>query len=198
MLSSTLDYPILQNSSSYKYSIEGKGFNQGWGRRCKTDSMLYEESFIENCKDILKGYFEDGNKNSSVKMNSVMMRDQLKQPFPNRFSIPGETEIKKFISKLVSQNKKSTKKKTNDDDVSIGREVPEDINPNFTNTIRWSQILKSIIEDNLNNKPAEIYKTLLEVSQLENITLPDKEIVRKKIYSMRASIKKQHLCLIAI
>ena len=140
----------------------------------------------------MKGYFEDGNKNSSVKMNAAMMRDQLKQQFPNSFSIPGETEIKKFISKLVSQNKKSTKKRTNDDDVCIGRDVPEDFNPNFTNTIRWSQIQKSIIEDNLNNKPAEIYKNLLEVSQLENITLPDKKIVRKKIYSMRASIKKKH------
>ena len=66
VLSSTLDYPILQNSSSYKYSIEGKGFNQGWRRRCQTDSMLYGESFIETYKDMLKGYFEDGNKNSSV------------------------------------------------------------------------------------------------------------------------------------
>ena len=68
-----------------------------------------------------------------------MMQDQLKQKFPNMFSIPYETEIKKFISKLVSQNKKNTKKKTNDDDVSMDIDVPEDFNPNFTNRIRWSQ-----------------------------------------------------------
>ena len=81
VLSSTIDNPILQKSSSYGYSVEGKGFNQGWGRRCQTDSMSYGESFIETYKDILKGYFEDGNKNSSVKMNAAMMRDQLKQQF---------------------------------------------------------------------------------------------------------------------
>ena len=193
VLSSTVDNPILQKSSSYEYSIEGKGFNQGWGRRCQTDTTLYGESFIDNYKDILKGYFEDGNKNSSVKMNAAMMRDQLKQQFPNRFSIPGETEIKKFISKLVSQNKKNTKKKANDDDNSIDREVPEDFNPDFTNRIRWTQILRSIIEENLNNKPAVIYKTLVEVCLVENLALPDKEIVRKKIYSLTASIKKKYL-----
>ena len=54
-------------------------------------------------------YFEDGNKNSSVKMNAAMMRDQLKQQFPNSFPISGKTETRKFISKLVSQNKKNTK-----------------------------------------------------------------------------------------
>ena len=111
VLPSTIDYPILEKSSSYEYSIEGKGFNQWWGRRCQTDSTLYGESFIETYKDILKGYLEDGNRNSSVKMNAAMMQDQLKQKFPNMFSIPYETEIKKFISKLVSQNKKNTKKK---------------------------------------------------------------------------------------
>ena len=98
-----------------------------------------------------------------------------------------------FVSKLVSQNKKNTKKKANDDDNSIDREVPEDFNPDFTNRIRWTQILRSIIEENLNNKPAVIYKTLVEVCLVENLTLPDKEIVRKKIYSLRASIKKKHL-----
>ena len=47
------------------------------------------------------------------------------------------------------------------------------------------------MEGNLNNKTEEVCKTLLEVSQLEKITLPDKETIREHIiYSMRASIKK--------
>ena len=75
----------------------------------------------------------------------------------------------------------------------MDRDVPEALNPNATDAIRWNQILKSIIDENLNNKPTDVYKTLLEVSQLENIILP-KKTVRKAIYSMRASIKKKFLC----
>ena len=62
----------------------------------------------------------------------------------------------------------------------MDRDVPEALNPNATDAIRWNQILKSIIDENLNNKPTDVYKTLLEVSQLENNTLPDKETLRKK------------------
>ena len=106
VLSSTIDNPILQHSASYNYTSEDKSFDQGWGRRCQTDSTLYGESFLDEYKGILKGFFDEGNKNSSVKMNAAMMREQLKQQFPNKFSIPGETEIKKYISQLVSQSKK--------------------------------------------------------------------------------------------
>ncbi len=115
VLSSTKDNPILEHSSSYDYKTEGKSFIQGWERRCQTDSTLYGDSFLENYKDLLKHFFEEGNKNSSVKMNAAMMQEQPKQQFPNKFSIPGETEIKKYISQLVSQYKKGDKRDHEDD-----------------------------------------------------------------------------------
>ena len=51
-------------------------------------------------------YFDQGNKNPSLKMNLAMMREQLKKPFWNTFSIPVETEIKKYTSSLVDRCKK--------------------------------------------------------------------------------------------
>ncbi len=38
-------------------------------------------------------------------MNAAMMWEQLKIQFPNTFSLPGKTEIKKFISMLISKSK---------------------------------------------------------------------------------------------
>ena len=53
-------------------------------------------------------------------MNVIMMRNELRQLYPNVFSIPGETEIKKYISRLF------VKSKSNDDDVVDVDEVMED------------------------------------------------------------------------
>ena len=71
--------------------------------------------FIYN-KDILVSLFREGNKNSSKKMNPVMVREQLRKQFPNVFSLPGETDIKKIINALAQSEKKGTGSKVQNDE----------------------------------------------------------------------------------
>ena len=85
-------------------TTEGRIFGQGWEIGYQTDLSFHDESFLEKYEDILNVYFDDGNKNPSVKMNAATMLEKLKQQFPNNFSLPGKTEIKKYTSKLVGQN----------------------------------------------------------------------------------------------
>ena len=41
-----------------------------------------------------------------------MMCEQLEKEYPNTFSLPGETEIKKYVSLLFSQTKGKKKRNT--------------------------------------------------------------------------------------
>ena len=40
-------------------------------------------------------------------MNTAMMREELKKQFPDKFSIPGEIEIKQYIYLLFAKSKSS-------------------------------------------------------------------------------------------
>ena len=79
---------------------------------------MYGGSFIEPYKDKLKEFFEQGNKRSSKKINAAMMREELQKLYPYVFPIPGETEIKRFISPLFSKSK-SSRKSYNDESMDI-------------------------------------------------------------------------------
>ena len=58
-----------------------------------------------------------------------MMREQLQKEFPNTFSLPGETEIKKYISLLFSQSKGEKRRNivTQQDDNCDATELGEDV-----------------------------------------------------------------------
>ena len=77
-------------------------FEQGWGRHNNaSDTTLYADTYIVNYKDKLFEFYEQGRKHSSEKM----MREKLQKDYPNTFSLPGETEVKKYITLLFSQTK---------------------------------------------------------------------------------------------
>ena len=71
------------------------------------------------------------------------MREQLMSMFPHRFSIPSETEMKKFINS-ESQKLKYKSKKGNPSE-RRGRK------PKGTNELIWANILKPIVESNIND-----------------------------------------------
>ena len=69
------------------------------------------------------------------------MHQQLQQENPNIFSLPGETEIKKHISKLFSQQK-AGKSKVVDEQYSDPENHDEDnVSAVSTNEIEWKEIL---------------------------------------------------------
>ena len=51
--------------------------------------------------------FKEGKENSSNKMNPSKMREKLVQKYRDRFSIPGETEIRKHITALFQKQKRA-------------------------------------------------------------------------------------------
>jgi len=104
--SSSDDDPILEESRLFDGTFNNLIFDQGRGRRNnRSESTLYGETYIAKYKDKLFEFYEQGRKDSSKKMNPAMMREQLQKENPNLFSLPGETEIKKYISLLFTQTK---------------------------------------------------------------------------------------------
>ncbi len=97
----------MEDCESFDATFDHLHFKQGWGRRNNTSSetTLYGDTYIAKYKNKLSEFFEQGRTDSSKKMNAAMMREQLQKEFPNPFSLPGETEIKKYISLLFSQSK---------------------------------------------------------------------------------------------
>ena len=51
----------------------------------------------------MKELFQRGKHHSSDKMNLAQMRDILISKYPNHFTIPSKTEIKKEIGRLFSK-----------------------------------------------------------------------------------------------
>jgi len=173
------DDPILMESEGYNLSsfFSDLNFDQGWGRRNDRfdEPTLYGDTYINPYKDRLKGYFDEGVKNSSRKMNAAMMREQLKIEFPDTFSLPGETEIKKFISLLFAKSKNSSSNE------SSNRTYNHDDNERCN----WKPLLKEIVEEDPSKKPEAIYKDLVDKMLFRhNIgedSIPPKNLVKQRI-----------------
>ena len=147
---------------------------------------MYGNSYIDPYKTHLKEYFDEGVRNSSRKMNAGMMREQLKTEFPNVFSLPGETEIKKYISQLFSNSKKSSRGSRSDDNDRTYNDTGDNLN-------NWIQVLREIIENDITKKPEEIYKELTDIMQfrhnISSDSLPPKLEIKKKISYMKRVVK---------
>ena len=188
--SATMDNPVLLEAAVFpKESIKFK-LDQGWGRRNNIEnSTLYGNTYIEQYKSDIEEFFDEGTVNNSRKMNAAMMREQLKKLYPNRYSIPGETEIKKHINYLSNLSKKGTKSSSNldvelelnDQELAISRD--------------WKLVITSIVKENHNKKPAKIYeeflKEMVQVRQVKENELPTMKQVKSKIGSLKGTIKKQ-------
>ena len=59
---------------------------------------VYGRKYIKQYQDEIKKLFDKGNKDSSNKMNSAMVREFLAKKYPNTYSNPGKTEIKQQIN----------------------------------------------------------------------------------------------------
>ena len=120
-------------------------------------------------------------------MNAAMMRAELKKQFPNVFSLPGETEIKKYISLLFMKSKKDTEGLDLDDDQENDAQTIE-----IRQTFDWLNILWKIIENEPQGKPKDIYKKLLvEVGEENKLHLPDIKDVKKKISQMKQVVRRK-------
>ena len=98
----------------------------------------------------------------SKKMNAAMMWEKLQKLYPYVFSIPGETENKKYISLLFSKSK-SRRKGYNDEsmDIELNEEaisLSDDNQSEITERINWEK-LKEIVEENPTEKPEVIFET---------------------------------------
>ena len=104
-----------------------------------------------------------------------MMREQLKIEFPDTFSLPGETEIKKFISLLFAKSKNSSSNE------SSNRTYNHDDNERCN----WKPLLKEIVEEDPSKKPEAIYKDLVDKMLFRhNIgedSIPPKNLVKQRI-----------------
>ena len=84
-------------------------------------------------------------------MNPGKMREQLQQMYPFRFSIPGETEIKKFIG-LEFQNEKSGNRNEHSTRAR---------NSGSQNTV-WFSMLTPLVKSKLQERPAKIFDYFIE------------------------------------
>ena len=195
ILSSTKDNPLLNDSVDYDMSNSNlPNFEQGWGRRVSRNesASMYGETYIGPYQEILKKLFGEGSKNSSKKMNAAMMREALKQQFPDTFSIPGETEIKKYISQLFAKSK--SYKNRGEDDLVIGDEIINctKVNEMSNERINWTKILRKIVEELPSEKPENIYNYFMtKFEEHERSQLPTKDVVKKKISSFKANIRRR-------
>ena len=103
---SEMNDPSLEEAKDFE--IGNENYKKGWARRLKVDGGLYGRTYIQSFKDDVELLFQRGKLNSSEKMNPAQIRESLKEKYPNRFSIPSETEIKQEIGLLFSKSKKSS------------------------------------------------------------------------------------------
>lgn len=80
----------------------------GWAVRAPHGEQ-YGVTYISEYKDDVKELFERAVSESTNKMNSAMMREELQRKCPGRFSIPGENEIRAEMSRLFFSLQKRTR-----------------------------------------------------------------------------------------
>ena len=108
------------------------------------------------------------------------------------FSLPGETEIKKHISKLFSQTKsgKSNIQDEEDSNLENNNENDDNIDPT-----EWKGVLQNLTVQHTQAKPDFIYKEFLRIMKedknINNDELPSKQQIKSKIGYARTSLKKK-------
>ena len=193
--SASEDDPILEDSKIFDGNFDHLNFEQGSGRRNnKSEMPLYGETHIAKYKDKLFEFYEQGRKESSKKMNPAMMREQLKKDYPNVFSLPGETEIKKYTSLLFSQTKDGKLRDKESEEVDNSNTM---IDKDVTNCEdnEWRDVLENRVMVYQTKKPAFIYeqfiKQMVEERGINQNDLPSKKHIKGRISSTKSAIKKK-------
>ena len=170
------------------FELSNDDFKKGWARRLKVDGGIYGRTYIEDYKDDIEEYFIRGKKNSSEKMNAAQIREALVSRYPNRFSIPSETEIKQEISALFARSKDSKRQKRNKQDNIIFVNVSKA-------AVDWANILDDIVVSNRAEKPEIIYELFVSFMTKTHMfpldDLPTKANVKKKIAYYKQKHRKE-------
>ena len=116
------------------------------------------------------------------------MRQRLKMKYPNRFTIPSETEIKQEISALFmdSKSKKKKSKQNNKDIVVFNKDK---------HIVDWKNILDNLVQNNISEKPKVIYEKYCNILTKDYHVsiddMPQEKIVKHKISAIRQKHKKK-------
>ena len=94
---------MYELTKNYKV-LDDKIFASLWARY-QGHGKLYGQTYVGMYKDDIKAMFEHREAISSNKMNAPKMREQLMLKYPDRFSLPGEIEIKKTFSSALCSEK---------------------------------------------------------------------------------------------
>ena len=186
-IAETSSDPMNDLARTYE-PLDDKIFASSWARR-QGHGKMYGQTYIAMYEDDIKEMFQSGEEVSSNKMNAAKMREQLMLKYPDRFSIPGEIEIKKIISALSqkkkgNQSKGGTRRRRQCDKPEWERNLREMV------IERWEEAPKNLYEDFkfiMGNDPSTW------PSDLPTIKNPDNTISinMKKIKSIISSVKQE-------
>ena len=82
-----------------------KSFKNGWAK-CKAHSHTYGVSYLHLYENDLIQMNQEGARNSSSKMSTGKMRENLLSLYTGQYLIPCKTVITHFIGNLTQTNKK--------------------------------------------------------------------------------------------
>mmetsp|Transcript_5379 Transcript_5379/g.12949 ORF Transcript_5379/g.12949 Transcript_5379/m.12949 type:complete len:127 (+) Transcript_5379:843-1223(+) len=85
------------------FSVTTHKFKRGWARRKM--SNLNGQTFIRPYLREFREMFHRGELESTKKMGAAAMLEELKSRYPDRFSLPGESEIRSAISRRFKAQK---------------------------------------------------------------------------------------------
>ena len=128
-------------------------------------------------------------------MNPAQMRDALIAKYPNRFTIPSETEIKQEIGRLFSKSKNtSTTSRRKNSRGSVQEGFILDRNTNNI-IVNWQTVLEGLVSKKVIEKLEAIYKQFLSImTETYSIPLndvPAKGDVKKKITAFKQKYRKE-------
>ena len=153
---------------------------QGWARR--DGRGAYGATYLDEYRPLIEQYYLVGKRNSSQKMSPSIMREKLQALYPNRFSLPGETEIRSMISALIQNEKKKPSTKTRE------AAVPDYV----------AQIISDLLtppNGNPDAKPAQLYDEIWNIVENKFGSIPsdfpEKDKIKSKISSMKSAAKKK-------
>lgn len=175
--------PMVERAANFRM----EPFENGWARRLG-HGKTYGVSYIDQYEEELTEMFQVGSVNSSSKMSAGKMRESLLKTYPNRFSLPGETEIRQLIGKL-SQKEKKERLSTNKKKSNRGRKPGK-------NNMSWYVVLREMIITDPNEKPEIIFKKLIDSFNdqfPEDLPIlddkPDKDKIKQTIARFKTKIK---------
>ena len=126
----------------------------GWAWH-QQQGTIYGESYISPYKKELTEMFQMSVEYSYIKMRASKMSEHLQAKHPDSFSIPWETEIKQFISKMSEELKRTQSAESGKQKFTRGRKT--------SNTkITWHTKLKQILEQNFKEKPRIIHDEFIQ------------------------------------